>query len=195
MNVNNQVSTGDAGVSTLNLTVQTIKLKTLEIGYTTTLEYLYCDANSLTTLDVSNNPALKSLDCYNSSLTTLDVSKNVNLEYLDISGSNLTTLDVSNNPALKSLYCYGNSLEKLYLPVQNISPVFSIFNNPNLTDIYTKRTSGTQTIYSNQAQSSGKNNASYTIHTLDGIGYPSMFSGTTYAVSGVPITYTVDSTP
>ncbi|GHU33646.1 hypothetical protein FACS1894166_09570 [Bacilli bacterium] len=166
VNVNNQVSTGDAGVRTINLPNQTIKLKTLEIGYTNTLTNLNCPGNSLTTLAVSNIPALKYLYCDDNSLTTLDVSSNL---------------------ALESLTCFGNSsLQKLYLPVQNID-YFVIYANPNLTDIYTKSASGIQTIDSNQSQSNGINRNTYTIHRP--VGSTATFSGKTYN-GGTNITFT-----
>lgn len=79
------------------------------------LQYLYCDNNSLTSLDTSSNTLLESLYCGQNSLTSINVTGNPALTYLSCNENfNLTGIDVSQNPNLLNLNLqYNGSLASL----------------------------------------------------------------------------------
>jgi len=84
----------------------------------TSLNWLFCNNNSLTSIDVSTIPTLTQLNC---------------------AGNAITTLDVSNNPALILIHCYTNSLTSLNVANGNntnsTNANFYVTGNPNLTCI------------------------------------------------------------
>lgn len=79
----------------------------------TNLEYLTCNATSITSLNISNNTNLIGLKCQYCQLSNLDFNGAINLKYLYCDNNNLTSLDFTNNINLVTIYCGNNPLTNL----------------------------------------------------------------------------------
>ncbi|MCF0146753.1 MAG: hypothetical protein HUJ73_09245, partial [Eubacterium sp.] len=104
------------------------------IKYFTSLEYLFCDNNTLSKLDVSACTELYDLDCSGNGLTELDVSACMKLDDLDCSGNRLKELDVSSHPDFERLYCSENEL--ISLNVSGCTKLYNLYcENNNLSSL------------------------------------------------------------
>jgi len=84
------------------------------------LEKLYCAANSFTSIDLSQNLNLSVFNCEASQVTNLNLSSNTNLTFLNCRNNQLDSLDVSQNTNLQQLFCGDNQLTSLNF-TQNIN--------------------------------------------------------------------------
>ena len=71
---------------------------------------LRCNGLKITSLNVSNSVSLEYLYCSDNQLINLDVSRNVRLKNLECDRNQLTSLNFSNNTCLSRVCCSHNQL-------------------------------------------------------------------------------------
>jgi len=111
------------------LSVNSNRLKSIDVSNNHALTSLSASRNQLTTLDISNNTALTSLSVDENQLTSLDVSNNTALTLLSVGENQLTSLDVSNNSLLTMLFVWSNQLTILDLSNNPVLTTLWVYNN------------------------------------------------------------------
>ncbi|GHU33692.1 hypothetical protein FACS1894166_09730 [Bacilli bacterium] len=190
------INGGRLNMNDLNFIGVSTPIVSLSMGTMKNLLYIHIENQQLEELDVSSCPALNSLTANNNHLTSVDFSNNLNMNNADLSYNQLTTIDFSmTNPTSTgfSLEATDNKLTSLYLPnddgtTYDYNTSITISNNPNLTDIYTKKMKAKINFLKNTDGQVLK--PSYTIHTKPGS--TTVGSGTVDGTT--PISFTYDRT-
>ena len=99
--------------NTLQQSVPSGLLTTLDVSCNTSLTSLNCQFNRLTSLDLSNNTALVSLNCRSNYIEDLVLGNKPSLTHLECRSNRLTNLCISECSALNELHCDNNQLTSL----------------------------------------------------------------------------------